>query len=292
MTIAEILQEHGIPTVGDEHHHVRPGRTGWDCPYCSPGSGRFRMSYPGRGWRSGCWTCGWMSLADVLRDLTNLPIGKCIEMVKEINSGWAPLPQHQATGKLVIPTGVEPMGKAHRRYLEQRGFDPAYCEEVWGIKGIGLAPRLSWRLFLPITHRGKMVSWTTRAISNDVERRYLNASPEEEAMPAKHVLFGADLATHAVVVSEGQLDAIALGAGGVATSGLSYSREQVTLLSRFPQRTICMDAGPAAQEVARRLCQALSCYPGRTLRIQTETGKDLSRVSKNELQEIRKRYLT
>lgn len=196
------------------------------------------------------------------------------------------------TGKLALPA-AEALLPAHRSYLTKRGFDPDEIAEIWGVKGIGpLHPRLAWRLLLPISDRaGKVVSWTTRSIKKDAKLRYISASPEEESVPHKSILYGAHLARDAVVIVEGPISAWGIGLGGVATCGLGYSQEQLIAMSGYAVRAVCFDAEPAAQRRAEELCRELAAFPGRTENVVLETGKDPAECDPEEVEEIRVAFL-
>src|SRR5581483_4434906 len=109
---------------------------------------------------------------------------------------------------LVLPAGVSDLLKPHRDYLLGRGFSPKQIEDLqrlWGLAGIGVAGRLSWRLFIPIYYRGEMVSWTTRSL-RDTGLRYIRARPEEEKYRAHTLLYGHDLVRDTIIVVEGPFD--------------------------------------------------------------------------------------
>lgn len=197
------------------------------------------------------------------------------------------------TGTLALPTAGELL-PAHRQYLQdERGFDPDEIQKIWGIQGIGRTGSLQWRILIPIhDSNGRVVSWTTRTISNDPNvPRYISAAPEQESIPHKSILYGAHLTTHSVVVMEGSISAWAVGPGATATCGIGYSIDQLIAISRYPLRAICFDAEPAAQKRAEQLCRDLAPMPGVTENILLESGKDPAECDKEEILEIRKKFL-
>lgn len=283
MTFLEFLTEYNIPHLhGGEHHHARAGWTQLDCPFCSPGSGRFRMGYCLAGGFCNCWTCGWHPAVGSLVELTGLPYGRVLEQLDR-DYDW----EHEESERksLRLPEGLGDLLGVHQDYLRNRGFNPKEITRLWGVQGIGLAKRLAWRLFIPITKRGAMVSWTTRAVSGS-GLRYVSAKPAEESTNHKHCLYGADLARHAVVVVEGPTDAWRVGPGAVATFGTSYTSKQVALISQYPVRVVCYDSDPYAQIQARKLCRALEAFPGSTRRVELN-AKDPGEASESEIKELR-----
>lgn len=106
-------------------------------------------------------------------------------------------------------------------------------------------------------------------------------------MAHKSILYGADLAKSAVIVTEGPFDALRLGPGAVATLGLNVTQEQIWRLSAFPIRVIAFDSERKAQERARQLAEQLSIFPGRTSIMMTE-GPDPGSASPREVRLIRR----
>lgn len=285
MNIRDILRAHNIRYwEAGQHHHVRPGWIGVDCVYCSRNSGRVRLGFSLSRGTVSCWACGPHSTAGTLQELTGLSLAKCIELLGDVHKEAIP---ERTAGTLKVPAGVGKLLPAHLKYIESRRFDPDYLRKVWGVKGIGLAARLAWRLFIPIIDHGAMVSWTTRAITDNVTLRYISAKPDEEKVPAKSVLYGADYAGHSVVVHEGPTDVWRTGPGAVATLGTSFSRAQVLALSRIPRRLIVFDAGDAAQRRAKQLLDSLSAFDGRSY-IAVLDAVDPCSASEREVSFLRK----
>jgi hypothetical protein len=282
MTLAEVLHDLGVPPLGEQNAR------GWyevACPFC--GGDPYLGVRADTGYVS-CWRCGKHGLHETVAAIGKVPYRKVADALR----AWVrdrPTPAFVPAGRLKVPAGVGPLLPAHRRYLEGRRFDPDDVARVWGVGGIGIAPRLPWRLYVPVHYRGEVVSWTTRKVTDSgASPRYVSARKSEEAVPARRLLYGEDLAGHGVVVVEGPLDAWRVGPGGVATLGVGFSRAQAARLARFPLRVICFDAEAKAQERARRLYDYLLPLPGKTVRIVLATGKDPSRVKDKEVKQIRK----
>lgn len=287
MTFLEILKHYRIPyREAGTHHHVSHGWLGLDCPRCSPGTSKFRCGYNlARGYCY-CWQCGYVPVLAVLAEV----LGEPYDTVKKLVGGLTyntRLPAYK--GVYNPPSGVGPLLPPHRAYLEERKLDVSTVESLWGVQGIGLHPRLSWRLFIPITLRREPVSWTTRAIRDD-PRRYWGADKREEAIPAKTLLYGDDWANMGVVVVEGPVDVWRIGPGAVATLGLGITKAQVRRLLQFPIRAICFDNDKQAQRRARTLCKALAAFPGETHRVQLD-AKDAGSATESELNELRGQFL-
>lgn len=278
------LEAHNIRVLEyGEHHHTTRGRLQVDCPYC-PSSGQYRLGISST--RANCWTCGPQRLIDTLVKLTGESFSVCQKFAKGQKLKFSKYVQ-PVTGKLTLPNCVNDFQSAHLKYLEKRGFDPDYLKSVWNVGAIGLAPRLQWRIFIPIVFDGKTVSWTTRKIvDKGSTAKYLTASPEHETYPAKSLLYGEDYVQHRVIAVEGPLDAWKIGKGAVATFGLSYTTAQVLRLSRYPVRYICFDNEPDGQRAAKKLCNELASFPGKTHNIQLDS-KDPGEAKPKEIIQLR-----
>ena len=287
MTLKEFLLECGVETreIGS-HHHATQGWIQVDCPWCSPHSKRFRLGINLSYHYCSCWTCGQHKLTETLVQLTSRSFTDCLRLLKTLGPVKVASTDEQR-GRLVLPSGVDALKRIHRDYLASRDYNIAELERLWQIRGIGLAAKLAWRIFIPIIQHGQTVSWTTRAVVDNIPDRYRNARPEQERISAKHLLYGMDYCQHACIVVEGPLDVWKIGPGSVATLGISYSKEQVTKIAQFPRRYICFDNEPLAQQRAKSLCNLLSPLLGETSLVQLD-AKDPGEASRKEIYQLRR----
>lgn len=291
-SILEILQElHISYKVYGQDHHATLGWVQIECPYCGKDSNVYHCGVPLNGKPiANCWKCGSHSVVNTLSEYTGKGKSYISDLLKDILYA-VPTNDEIIKGRLILPQGLGNLSKAHKKYLEDRGFvDPDFIIKLWRLQGIGIASKLPWRIFIPVILYNKIVSWTTRTISTIVEPRYINASPEQEAMRLKSLLFGEDLARNSIVITEGPFDAINVGPGAVATFGTSFTRSQVKRLLKYPLRFVIFDSSPIAQERAKELTNILSCFPGRTSRIEID-AKDPGSATKKEVELIRKHFL-
>jgi hypothetical protein len=289
MNLREILQEHGIEfrTAG-EHHHARAEWVQVDCPFCSPNSQHFRMGLKGH--TANCWSCGPYKISFALCELTGEPYSRIKVWLNDWEDHTETPEESKPKGKLTLPKGTGLLQPCHIKYLRSRGFHIGELVNLWGLQGIGLASRLAWRILIPIHYRGEVVSWTTRAII-DVPAKYINARPEEEKLSAKSLIYGEDYCRHAIIVVEGPTSVWRIGPGAGATLGTSFSDAQVLKISRYPSRAVVFDNEPLAQARAKKLCDALAPFPGKTARVEITSGKDPAEASEDEITLLRKTFL-
>lgn len=287
MDLEHLLTELNIPFKRPgEHHHATSNRVQIDCPYCSKGSGHFRLGIHRSGRYASCWTCGVKGVATALAEAAGELPRMAREALRKLEPYQSPINNPERLGALKLPQGIGPMRSAHRKYLRGRGFCPEQLNRLWGVQGIGgNGRRLAWRLFLPLTLAGKTVSWTTRALT-DGGARYWTAKPDEEIISSKRLLLGEEYARHSIIVVEGPMDAYRIGPGAVATLGTMVTGAQVAKIAAYPQRYIAFDNEPDAQKRASALCDALESLPGETYRL-TLDAKDAAECSEQEIQQLR-----
>lgn len=272
-----------------EHEHAGEWYFQLDCSRCGL-TDHYRLGINWQRLTAYCWACGPLPVWQALHETT----GRDYKTVRDAFAGIAPAFNDQrsygrAAGTLVIPDGVGPLLGPHRAFLEARGLDPDKTAAEWNLWGIGQAGgRLAWRIWIPVTLKGKTVSWTTRTVGND-KTRYWSAKPEQERFPHKTLLYGEDkVKGHTILCVEGPSDVWAVGPGAVATFGTAYTPSQVARLASYPVRLVCFDSGEdAARKKAEALVETLSSHPGRTAMVTLTSGKDASRVNSAELAELR-----
>ncbi len=288
-SFAEILSKAGVEFVAEGgHHHARKGWINFDCPYCSPGFSKFRMGFNIAQKYVNCWLCGRQPLLDTVHKLTGLDYTTLRSMLKGIR---APVDRKAPEAKytLELPKGIGPLLPPHKEYLRERGYSPKQIEKLWKVQGIGMAPSLSWRLFIPIYFNDAIVSWTTRSISKKATLRYITAKKTQEAMSIKKVLYGEQYCRHTIVINEGPLDAWAVGPGAVSVCGIAYSQAQLAKMIKYPVRVVLFDNEPDAQLRAMKLYNELSIFDGETYNV-TLDGNDASASSKQEIAKLRKAF--
>lgn len=284
-----MLQEHSIP-YRSEGSYTREGWLQFKCPFCLGGQDP-NKPYCGYNLASNyvnCWVCGPHRVLDTLAALTGESTAKLATIVDRLET-TRPRTQEAKRGKLKLPKGVGPLLGAHKRYLRGRGFDPKELVRLWGIGGIGINSRLSWRIFIPIRSKGEVVSWTTRNLTQN-GLRYISADSTEEVVNHKSLLYGEDYCRHAIVIHEGPLDVWTTGPGAVCTFGTGFKRSQVLRMVEYPVRAVCFDAEPVAQRRARELCDLLEVFPGETMNIVL-SGKDANETDPKEIRWLKKNVL-
>jgi len=286
MKFIDILNEFNVEYKTEGSSHCRPGWVQFDCPYCGKDSHKWHMGYSLSSNFVNCWRCGSHNLMSTLILVT----GSSFQIIKSLLDNIKTVHEivEKTQGKFSKPSGVDKLLKVHKDYLISRGFDIQTLTKLWKIQGIGNASRHAWRIYIPVIYHGKPVSWTTRSIStkNKTMLRYINASPIEECIPIKHLLYGSDFVRDTAVICEGPFDAWKIGPGAVATFGIKYTTEQILQMSKIRRRIICFDNEKIAQLQAKKLYNDLSVFPGETFNLVLQAS-DPAAATDKEIKKLR-----
>jgi DNA primase len=293
MNFVDYLRARGVEIVGRENKHYREG---WSnllyCPIC--GTSKGHLGYNLEKHYFNCFSCGWHSLWEVLRELFPNENIRDILSEFELHSPLQLIQKTHEQNNLIIPMQVGELLPVHRQYLESRGFDSDELVTKWGIGGIGIDPvhpQYQWRIFIPITDfKGNVVSWTTRAIGHTTP--YISASKSQEVQSIKTLLYGEQYRTFydTIIVTEGVFDVFNIGVGAVAVFGKMVTSAQVYRISQFARRVICFDNEPDTQEQAKKLCRELSIFSGETLNVCLDAA-DPGSAGTEEIKRLRRLFL-
>jgi hypothetical protein len=273
-SLQDVLTEKRIPfAIGGQHRNVREGWIGLDCPWCGPDSGKYHLGVHPDSLTANCWQCGGKNLGEALALVLRIPTPQARGLVKGLpRRPRTPSKAGLRRGVLGVPRGLGPLLEPHRGHLRGRGFDTKELERIWGLRGIGLASRLAWRIWIPVHLDGEVVSWTTRATGRKEGAKYVSADPDEEVWPIKTLLYGWDYVRSTAIVCEGPADVWRIGPGVVATFGLNVTTAQMDLLTSVPYRIVCFDNEPKAQKTAEKLCRELESFPGETTNVRLDSS--------------------
>lgn len=284
MDLTDFLDSHGIEWSKTHKH----SRTGWcQIKFCSRcGSTNYHLGIRDDLQRAACYQCGGFSVPGLLKTLSGDPWRSVYEFLGKRDYTVREDQEHK--GRYAPPTNLLPVEEVHdaRKYVvEERGLDPDYLEAIWGCQATNGLSNYPFRLFIPVVRNKRPVSWTARAVRGQ-EPRYQTAKPEEKSFNEKKWLLGLDMVRKSAIVVEGPTDAFRVGPGAVATFGLAVAPEQVLLISKIPERYICFDNSARAQSLAEKLCENLSVFPGKTVKVCMD-AEDPGSASKAEIRKLR-----
>jgi DNA primase len=254
-----------------------------DCPFCEHEK-HLGISKTGA---VNCWVCEFTdldrrpSLPYILSRLCGLPMSEIKGVLKEY--GWEEDARFSKAAdsqpdKCFIPNTYEikPGSKAYT-YLKSRGFGQETID-TYKLRYFPESDKYyGSRIFIPVIHNGKTVTYTARSFS-DSHPRYKNASIKASSMRTKSVLYNYDLAKahDRAFLLEGVTDVWRMGTDSMSVFRSALSGEQRNLILRagFKQLDIIFD--PKATARAYSAAENLSPFIKTIKVIRLEGEKDVA----------------
>lgn len=294
--IPRFFSDHGIKVAQEGQRHFRMGWIHTQCPFCSGHKGH-HLGYNKAIGVFTCFRCGRHGKYETIASFLGISKKEAYRLCEEkymLSRFDVIVPEkrmvHIKLSRIKLPGSKIPT-EIEKEYLLKRKFDPNELQRIWDIRYGGHLGDWKFRIIIPITYKGKVVTWTGRTVA-DNEPRYLNLSLEKSVRDPKLCIYGADKNTYKdCIVVEGPTDVWRLGIGAVATLGIKFRLEQVRLIAKqFRRSLILFDPGETqAQMQAEKLCMALSAYrEHKSEMILVDSKNDPGDFSPIEVKEVRK----
>ena len=285
MDILQLYQDFSVDYLTEGHKHCRPGWVNTECPWCSGNPG-YHLGYEMTGDYYVCWRCGWHPIVPTIAKLINMPEKEAYHLVKKYGALIARLIKEPVTKIRILahrmPSDTMPLLPHHKKYLEDRGFDPDYLEKEYKLLSTGPSSTLTSyrtldyknRILIPYIWNGEQVSYDTR-VPQDLaphEKRYKACPEERELIPHKEILYGKqDKWTKSGVLVEGPTDVWRFGSNSFAVSGIKYTAPQVRAIAHtFSRVAVCFDDDPQAIIQSNKIVAELKFRGVDTFRVDIE----------------------
>ncbi len=292
----QLLNDYNIDYL-DEGKNVGLGWVNINCPFCDDPSEHFGFNIE-EGYVN-CWRCGYHSVKQVIQTILDIDEQETINVIRKYQtkseiSIKKSKKDIKRPKEIKWPTGTTSLQKQHIKYLESRNFDYIKLQEEWDLKGTGAIGNFKFRIIAPIFYNSEVVSYQGRDITDRNELRYKPCPKKDELIPYKNLLYGIDkVKTNKIIITEGITDVWRLGARAVATFGLEYTKNQISLLRMKEIKTafILFDTGYEEQKRARRLARIINRTSSiKTYIIKLDEG-DPGSLSPSDALELRNHLL-
>ena len=257
--ILSFYEDFGIDYIEHGHKHCRPGWIQTPCPFCTGNPG-YHLGFNLNTNFFSCWRCGFHSNIEVIHEFAATDWGKAKTVLKEYQSVFnnfskQTIEKKRRVTELIMPPLTGSLGKNHKKYLINRGYNPDTLANEWDLLGTGPVGSYKNRIIAPITYNGKMVSYQGRDITGRSGLRYKACEQANEIIDHHNLLYGLDnVKGNKCILVEGITDAWRLGYGAVATLGIKFKPIQFQLLwERFNTVYIMFDDDPQAQAQAQKI---------------------------------------
>lgn len=122
----------------------------------------------------------------------------------------------------------------HIDYLRSRGFKPRQLIRKYKLRAVHTIGRYKFRVIIPIYMHNRLISFTSRDVTDQQEPKYKNALPKECLITVGKVIYNYDtlLPGADAFLVEGPTDVWKLGDGAVSLLGVKHTMEQIRLLMK------------------------------------------------------------
>jgi hypothetical protein len=267
---------------------MKPYRRGWlkgDCPFCGR-ENKLGVSISRN--KVNCFICGLHdSPIKTVLELENL--GTVPEAWKylgtlssiEFKESYIKEDEIKRVGQIELPEsfrllsfGDTVFGKAARKYIRGRGFDPKeLAMEGWGYCSSG---KYMGYIIMPIYLNGVMIYYNARRYMLDGPK-YNNPDSEQMGIGKSMIIYNMEaLFTYKrVYMCEGLLNARTVGRKGISLGGKKISSWQLSTIIRSPVEEMVLLLDPDAMLESTKLAMDLSVHKKIKL-VTLPTGKDVN----------------
>lgn len=252
---------------------------GLNCPFC--GKDNFGLGFHLQSGALTCWRCGKHSHTDLIRKYLSCDLKIALqlkdlfetrslthynlEQVKRIKAKSCFLP-NESRDLLSIERAIN--------YLIERRFDPQKLERLWELKATNNLGNYKFRIIAPIILNGKTVSYQGRDYTGKSDLKYKACQSENEVIDHQHIAYGMDyIVNDEAVLVEGITDVWRLGPGAICLFGISYTLEQINMLSkRLKTVYVLFDSEKQAQEQGNKVGTLLAARGVNVTMLELDEG--------------------
>lgn len=265
------------------------------CPFC--GDKNYHLGVHKKTANISCWKCktkGWFYdyVMEEFKCDRNKAKKYCHPFINFNKNGFDKEVLDRPTRTKLPEYATKEFPQCHKNYLFNRGFTFETIQR-FDLYAVFMESMWRYRVIIPIYYDGKLVSFTARAISKEMEPRYLHSSNEISVIPVKQTLYNVDMVTDHIILCEGPTDVWKMGTGAVATFGTQFTNRQLCLLKRngAKKATILFDPDKGGKKAARDLLTACD-FIGIEANYYKLTDCDPGDLTFDEVYDLRKEILS
>lgn len=294
--IEKYLTARGIPFDKEGKNVSSKGNwIGTSCLWCDDPSNHLGINLDSRG--ISCWICGQKgTIIKLIMKVDRCSFRDVLNTIKSFSNRRRHIkqlpPKEQALSSdlsiiLQESQSQNELLDLHRQFLQSRNFNPDYIFDKYKLMCCGPIGRWNLRLIIPFYQSNRIVTLTTRDVTNKSKEPYRHLSIEESIIPIKDTLYNLETLEDTGIIVESVTDVWRIGDGCVATMGIQFTTAQVRLLCKLQRAFVLFDAEDKAQAMADKLCFNLSTVVPIVERIELESG-DPADLSDENAKQLRK----
>lgn len=229
MDLKQLLEKNGI-RYWTSGKNVSQGYIGLQCPFCGDHSNHLGIRL--KDLKVTCWKCGphnIIKLFQILLKISYIDAKAIITSIKE-DLVLEDIKERIPAQKLIFPPGITTnFPRIFREYLKKRNFNPRELISKYKLRTCYRFGKYSYRIIIPIFKDNKLVSWTSRDITNNAESKYMSATVEESIAKPQDLIFNFDSVKPGedAFLVEGPFDVFRFGDNSFAFLGLKINANRL-----------------------------------------------------------------
>ena len=221
------------------------------CPFCDDNS--FHLGIHKQSKTISCWKCGVRSnVLKLIQEVSLVSYNQAIAIFYKFqDSSLAylnPKEEVRPQSSVDLPKGSSKnFTGVFTNYLFKRNFQPDTIIKTYDLYAGAIGTDFAYRIIIPIYQQYELVAYLGRDATEKNTLKYLNCPVELSKIPIKECLYNLDAVRDKAIIVEGVTDVWRLGAGAIATFGVQYTRQQLSLLIGLKKVFVLYDQDAAAQ---------------------------------------------
>ena len=287
--VIQYLEDSNIEyhTAGEKN--VSKGWIEITCPFCNDPSWHCGVHLKHSNFN--CYHCREKgNMTKLLKALSNITYKKVKEIIKKYSNIIKDDEDEEIISEVkevFLPKTEKVFPNLHLNYLIKRGFDPKVLIPKYSLKACYTYGNYSYRIVIPYLYHKKLVTFTTRDVTDTSDLRYKNLSSELSILKTTNTLYNIDTVKDKVIICEGITDVWRMGDESVALSTNRISNNQVKQLfqKKISKALILLDSN--TEVLADEVAGKIGLFIPEVKIIMLENG-DPAELKQSEVKEIRR----
>lgn len=247
--VASWLVKKGIPYATEGENISKKGNwIGVNCPFCVVPDTKNHLGINLNTKAIKCWRCSVKgTIIKYMMKIQHISYEDALMQVGTKRSALeVPDEYHrEVPDKTITPLPIhEGLLDPHRQYLVDRHFDPDKLIHDYKLRCTGPVtdmPYMANRIVIPYIINNRIVTYTTRDITDKAQQRYRAAEVEHSIIPIDHLLYNIHTVKDTAIIVEGSFDVFRIGPGTVGMGSLVWNSQRVIQLRHVKRAFIFPD---------------------------------------------------
>jgi DNA primase len=273
--------------------NVSKGHVNIQCPFCNDQSNHLGINILNLN-KCNCWKCGRKNFVDIVAYILEANHKEAKLFIKDNIDTKNIIFDKEITASIkrraVLPKeATDNFPKMHLKYLKDRGFNPNQVIKKFNLKACGIDGRYKFRIIIPIYQYHKLVSFTSRDITNKQKLKYLT-SPHS-LIERNKLFFNFDSVSYGdnAIIVEGPMDAMKIGDKCFSFLGVGITNERILEISKkkINNLYIFFDRDHAGRYGSEKLARTLAPLVKEIHVLRLTEKKDPGELTLDEVQLLR-----